>query len=66
MWIFKGSADTIDSEVQYPSPPWIQGQVGIHPTETKSGGWSIDGTPGAVAGLSPPEARETEARGPGS
>ena len=66
MWLRKGSDVTSDSEFQYPSPPWIQGQGGIHPIETKSVGWSSDVTASAIAGLSPPEARDTEARDLGS
>ena len=70
MWLCKGSGVTSDSEIQYPSPPWRQGQEDIHPTETKYVGWSSYGTSGAVAGLSPPESREPEAgwavRGGGS
>ena len=34
-------------------------------SEAKYGGWSSDGTAGAMAGLSPPEARDPEARGLG-
>ena len=68
MWLRKGSYVTSNSEVQYPSPPGSQGQGVVHPTETEYGGWnsgSSAGTSGAVVGLSTPDAREPEARGPG-
>ena len=44
---------------------WRQGKVVIHLTEAKYGGWSSDGTTSSVAGIRPPEATETEARGAG-
>ena len=65
MWICKGSDVTSDSEIQHPSPTWRQGQGGVHPTYTEYGGWSSDGTDGAMAGIMPPEARDPEARGAG-
>ena len=48
MWLCKGSNVTSDSEIQHPSPPWRQGQKGIHPIKTKYVGWRSDGTDGAV------------------
>ena len=65
MWLFKGLDATSDSEIQHPSPLWRQGQGGVHPIEAESGGWSRDGTAGAMARLRPPEARYPETRGPG-
>ena len=63
MWLHRGSYVTSDSEIQHPSSPWIQVQVGLHPKDTESGGWSSDGTACAMGGLRPPEASKPEARG---
>ena len=63
MWLCKGLDITNDSEIKHPSPPWCPGQGGVHPTDTESGGRISDGTDGTVAGLRPPEARDTEAMG---
>ena len=65
MWIRKGSDVTIDSETQHPYFLWHQGQGGVYLTDPEYGGLSSDGTAGAMAGLSPPEARDPEARGLG-
>ena len=65
MWLRKGLGVTSDSEIQHPSSPWSQVQGGIHPIETESEVWGIDGTGGAMTGLNPPEAMKPEARGAG-
>ena len=65
MWLREVLDVTSYSEIQQPYPPWRQGQGGVHPTEAEYGRESSDGTDGAMVGLSPPEARETKARGPG-
>ena len=65
MWLCKVSDFTSNSEIQHTSPPWRQGQGCVHLTEAKYGGWRSDGTAGAISGISPPEDREPEARGPG-
>ena len=62
MWLRKGADVTSNSEVQYPSPKWRQGQEGVNLTDTKYGGWIRDGTDSAMVGLRPPEAREPEVR----
>ena len=61
-WLHKGSGVTNNSEFQYPSPPWRQGQGGVHLPETESGGWGSDGTASTMAGLRRPESRDPEAR----
>ena len=61
MWLCKGSDVTSNSEIQHTSSPKRQVQGCVHPPETGSGGWGIDGTTSAMEGLSPPEDRETEA-----
>ena len=63
MWLCKGSDVSRDSESQYPSTLWRQGQGGVHTTETIYGGWNSDSTAGYMAWLRPPEARDPEARG---
>ena len=57
---------TSDSEIQYPSPPWRQGQGGGHLPETGFVVWGSDGTASTVEGLRPQEARESEVRETGS
>ena len=58
MWLRKGSDVTSDSEIRHPFPPGCQGPGDVHPPETVSSGWGIDGTASAVAGPMPPEAKE--------
>ena len=65
MWLHKGLDVTSVIEIQHPSPPRRQGQVGVHPPETGSGGCGSDGTDSTMEGLSIPEDREPEARNPG-
>ena len=65
MWLFKGLDVTSNSEIQHPSILWRQGQGGLNLKETEYGGWGSDGNDGAMAGPSPPEAKDTEARGTG-
>ena len=65
MCLPKGSYVTSNSEIQHLSPPWLQVQGGVHPIDTESGRWNSDGTGGVMSGPSPPEARDTEAKGPG-
>ena len=57
VWLCKGSDVTSYSDIQQPSHPWSQGQGGVHPTKAEYGGWSSDGTAGAMAGIIPSEAR---------
>ena len=65
MWLCNSAYVTSVSEVQHPSSPWRQEQGGIHPAESKPGGWGSDGTDSSVVGLSPAEARNPEAMGTG-
>ena len=70
MWLFNVSDITSYSEIQHPSPPRSQVQVGVHPPETVSGVWGSGVTSSTAEGLSIPDARgaefiETEARYPG-
>ena len=45
---------------------WRQGKEGVHPIDNEYRGWSSDCTDFAILVLSPPEAREPEARGAGA